>query len=156
MGQAPTTPTKQKPIIAVDFDGVIHLYRDGWQSGEIYDGIVPGFFKWIFKTAEDFQIVVVSSRLNEEQQEANMRSWFTHRALEARESGEITQDEFYRFPGLITLSKVKPPAFITIDDRALTFNGNWLSPIYAKEEIWNFKPWNSKPPKSPTEQSEDQ
>ena len=32
----------------------------------------------------------------------------------------------------------KPPAFIALDDRALTFNGVWPE----LETLTNFKPWN--------------
>jgi hypothetical protein len=34
----------------------------------------------------------------------------------------------------------KPPAFVGIDDRVLTFKGVWPT----VEEIQNFKPWNAK------------
>ena len=34
----------------------------------------------------------------------------------------------------------KPPALVTIDDRALTFDGTWPT----MDEIKNFKPWNKR------------
>jgi hypothetical protein len=34
----------------------------------------------------------------------------------------------------------KPPAFVTIDDRAMTFTGRWPSMM----ELKNFKPWNKR------------
>jgi hypothetical protein len=36
----------------------------------------------------------------------------------------------------------KPAAFITIDDRALTFTGNWDH--FPVQELLAFKPWNKR------------
>lgn len=38
----------------------------------------------------------------------------------------------------------KPAAVISIDDRALTFNGDWSNPEYSADFIRKFKPWNKK------------
>ena len=36
----------------------------------------------------------------------------------------------------------KPAAMVTIDNRALTFNGDWST--YKMTELLAFKPWNKK------------
>lgn len=61
--------------------------------------------------------------------------------------GEV--DEVHRELARATVKRIqwpwfKPPALITIDDRALTFNGDWSSPEYRPENIRAFQPWNKR------------
>ncbi len=67
-----------KPILCLDFDGVLYSYSSGWN--------------WAVK--------------------------------------EIVKE--IKFP------KYKPPAMITIDDRALQFTGEWPE----LETLTSFRPWN--------------
>lgn len=51
-----------KPILCVDFDGVIHSYTSGWQGETIIaDPPVKGALKWLWKATE-FWDVQISGR----------------------------------------------------------------------------------------------
>ncbi len=48
--------------IAVDFDGVIHLYSKGWQDGEIYDEPVEDSFDSLRFLMEKYAVFIFTSR----------------------------------------------------------------------------------------------
>ncbi len=129
--------TKKKMIICIDFDGVIHAYSKGWQDGSIYDGVVPGFFVWAERAQEHFALVVYSSRSKTEVGRTDMRDWLLARAID-HYSGPAPQ-----WIADIEFSAEKPPAYLTIDDRAVVFKGDWSDPALTIKSIWAFRPWNA-------------
>src|ERR1700761_5103098 len=67
----------RKPILCVDFDGVIHEYSSPWTNSEtISDGPVPGALRWLWKATEWFQVVIYSSRSKERAGVQAMIDWF--------------------------------------------------------------------------------
>jgi hypothetical protein len=121
-------PPQGKPILCLDFDGVIHRYSKGWQDGEIYDPPVEGFKEWAEQACDYFRLVVYSSRSKQLDGIDDMREWM----------------EKYDIPtAWFEFAAEKPAAFLTIDDRALTFTGDWGD--YPMKWLQNFKPWNMKP-----------
>ena len=135
-----------KPILCVDFDGVIHSYENGWQGGEIYGNATPGFFAWLVKAVDHFEIVIYSSRSKTVEGRQAMFDALTKWAKEwATEIGDLEphQDPEY-LVGVLDFSDVKPPAFLTIDDRAICFQGNWSALDPA--ELLEFRTWTQKTP----------
>jgi hypothetical protein len=48
--------------VAVDFDGVIHLYSRGWADGTIYDPPVPGTLEALAQLQSDYAVFVHTTR----------------------------------------------------------------------------------------------
>lgn len=124
-----------KPTLSLDFDGVIHAYRDGWRQGQIYDSITPGFFKWANEAAKHFKLVIHSSRAGRDFGADRIKTWLD---LQMRDHWHGQRIKF-------EITAMKPPAFITIDDRAITFNGDWSDPRFAPSALLAFKPWTANP-----------
>ncbi len=133
---APPQKRSGKLILCIDFDGVIHQYRKGWQSGAIYDDVMPGFFEWAEEAAEHFELVIYSSRSKEPEQITAMQLWLVEQRRKWRENGGKSKDGV---GSVLTFdfASEKPPAFLTIDDRAIAFQGAWPS----VESMRTFKPW---------------
>ena len=129
-----------KPTICIDFDGVIHSYDKGWQGGAIYGHVVPGFFDWVERVRNDFELVIYSSRSKTEEGVTAMGLWLhEQRNKWIAEGGQRHPTE------VLTLSFAheKPAAWLTIDDRAIRFEGNWNSADLTKNALLAFKPWNA-------------
>jgi hypothetical protein len=121
-----------KPIICIDFDGVIHSYEKGWKGGEIYGTVVPGFFEWAAEAQKRFELVIYSSRSSYDSGRLAMGGWLANQ-LRTWEGPKI---EFQ-------MSSKKPAAFLTIDDRAIQFKGDWFAKELRPEELLTFRPWNN-------------
>lgn len=91
-----------KKTIAVDFDGVIHKYSEGYHDGTIYDELMEGAKDALFRLRQRYEVVVFSVR--EPQQ---IIDWL--------DKQNIVVDE---------VTNVKPKAVVYIDDRGLRFT-NW-------------------------------
>ena len=133
-----------KPILCLDFDGVINSYTSGWQGADqIPDKPVDGAFEFLERAAIHFDIHIFSSRSNQPGGILAMREWFAkywteyvfHKAPELQ-----TKFSELFCPDWISFPTKKPAAFLTIDDRAITFNGVWFNP----RDLLNFKPWYKK------------
>jgi hypothetical protein len=112
-----------KPILCLDFDGVIHDYRHGWKHGEIYGDVTPGFWEWAVEAQKLFRLVVYSSRSKDGTDD--MMAW-----LYAQGWPDVVNIEF---------AHEKPPAYLTIDDRAVCFTGDWSK--LPPAQLMQFKPW---------------
>lgn len=132
----------RKPIMCIDFDGVIHSYEKGWQDGEIYGSVVDGFFEWVNIAKDHFRLVIYSSRSKEPDKLLAMQRWIENKNLEwLIDKNPPGTTDYVGFS--FEFASEKPPAFLTIDDRAMTFNGDWYDDCWWPEKLINFKPWNN-------------
>jgi hypothetical protein len=132
-----------RPILCLDFDGVVHSYKSGWQGADVIpDDVTPGFFEWLDEAAQFFRIIVHSSRSKETGAIEAMQLWFYHQRKKWRAAGGVSPIKDSR-PVEVEFVENKPAAFISIDDRALTFDGNWQH--YRPADLLNFRPWNKQP-----------
>lgn len=122
-----------KPILCLDFDGVIHSYTSGWKGATvILDPPVDGALDFIRSAFEHFTVAIHSSRNGYPNGIYAMNKWLRHYWLERG----FPDDELRQ----LVWPRDKPAAFIMIDDRALTFDGTWPS----IDSLKAFKPWNKK------------
>ena len=128
-----------KKIICVDFDGVIMNNDKGWEDGELYGDIVPGFFEWYFAVKDHFDIQIYSSRSKDAMMRHKMEEWLGNSYRGWRSHNN--RFELMIFPKF-TFVHEKPPAFLTIDDRAICFKGDWEADELSVEALRSFKPWN--------------
>lgn len=133
-------------ILCIDFDGVLHSYTSGWQGPRcIPDLPVKGAMQWLRSLLSDpecvctmapryldFDVQIYSSRSRYFGGRKAIKKWLFNEFEKIGEPGQLI--ELIKFP------LMKPPAFLQIDDRAITFTG--IFPTI--EEMKNFKPWNKK------------
>jgi len=118
-------------IISIDFDGVLHSYDSGWQGADqIPDPPVEGAIPWLVSlfSHDGLTICIFSSRNHQMGGIDAMRDWLRTYGVEQAMLDRI------QFP------LVKPPAHVALDDRALTFDGQFPDVEFLK----SFKPWNKR------------
>lgn len=126
-----------KPILCLDFDGVCHSYTSGWKGADVIpDPPVDGLFDFLFEAQQHFEIHVFSTRSLQNGGIEAMAQWFD----EWKEKWQRENDghALALFP--LHFPVEKPPALVTLDDRAITFTGVFPD----METLKNFKPWNKK------------
>lgn len=139
---------RNKPILCVDFDGVIHSYSSGWQGATVIpDAPVPGALRWLWKATEWFDVQIYSSRSKDPEARKAMFKWMVEHSRAEFGEGHpmtMTDDDGEQGPIYpITFAYEKPAAFLTIDDRAICFDGDFND--IEPTDLLSFVPWNKRP-----------
>lgn len=133
-----------KPILCLDFDGVCHSYTSGWQGADVIpDAPVDGLWDFLDTASTHFDLAIFSSRSGQTGGRRAMLRWFAKHCPRYGISEELGHSvSWYATDSdarvRLTFPENKPPAFLSIDDRALLFTGVWPD-IPA---LQTFKPWN--------------
>jgi hypothetical protein len=89
--------------------------------------------QFISDALETFVVVIFSSRSNQPGGLNAMQYWMERQLFHA-----FGVDRALEIMAQLKWPLEKPSAFVTLDDRAITFTGTWP----ALADLRNFKPWN--------------
>ena len=127
MGAGPTGR-----ILCLDFDGVLHSYKSGWKGATVIpDPPVVGMAKFLESVVDKFYVTVFSNRSLLPGGIQAMRQWMQDALI------KDMPDEWWKVFNRLHWPTEKPAAFLTLDDRAVTFTGEWPE----VEELEKFKSW---------------
>jgi len=135
---------KNKPTLILDFDGVIHSYTSGWQGIDVipdppvidHNGVSA--IAKLYEYIEHFHVAIFSTRSETEAGIDAMREWLGKWDRLYWEEHPLLPHPQTALVFCVSFPRTKPPALVTIDDRAITFDGTFPDP----EIILKFKPWD--------------
>jgi hypothetical protein len=129
--------------IAIDFDGVIHRYSNGYKDGSIYDSPVPGAKEFILECMYDkgWAVVIFSTR-----DPCQIKNWietvlFPDPHKDFRISVLSVGLKFWNAKKNIGITNRKIAAHFYIDDRGLRFEGSFEG---LTEQLEVLKTWQGK------------
>jgi hypothetical protein len=104
------------PAIAVDFDGVIHTYDQGWHDGTIYGGWLPGADTGIRHLMSLYPVFILTSR-----NPVQVARWIQETSRIPCVTDFSEKSRFWNRRGILLVTDRKLPAFAYLDDRAVRF-----------------------------------
>jgi hypothetical protein len=151
-----------KPLLTLDFDGVLHSYTSGWKGARIIpDPPVPGALEFIVTALDRFRVAIHSSRSHQWGGRRAMKQWLRRELVILKDDhGNVPQwwgnrimrsafadpwEDEVRHAAYLVVKQIKwplfkPPSMVSIDDRCITFTGEWP----GFDELNRFKPWNKR------------
>jgi hypothetical protein len=108
--------------VCLDFDGVVHSYKSGWKGYSVIpDPPVPGVKEAIDELRKTYMVKIFSTRCKKAEGIAAIEKYLEKYDIKVS-----------------AICESKPSAFIYVDDRGFTFNGDWPAAVAA---IKGFKSW---------------
>jgi hypothetical protein len=154
-----------KQTLILDFDGVLHSYTSPWKNARtIPDAPVLTAMAYLIRYVQVFEVVILSSRSHQFLGRYAMKRWlrkWMYRQIRDMQGGSLAIEEFVMsffdsaapqetnardaanaIVAMIKFPRHKPPAVLTIDDRAIQFLGTFPE----CGTISGFIPWNKPRP----------
>src|ERR1035441_9941281 len=101
--------------VAVDFDGVIHTYDNGWQDGAIYGEFKPGAVEGLTRLMQRYAVFIHTTR-----KPRQVARWIEDRSGHGIECTTRRQSGgFWNERGYLLVTSRKLPAIAYIDDRGI-------------------------------------
>lgn len=110
----------KKPTLLIDFDGVLHDYK-GWNGEQPTGGPIPRARAAMCNLETQYTLVCFTTRPY-----GFVKAWLLN----------------HGFPTM-RITNIKEPAVLILDDRAMTFTGEWNNELL--ERIKSFKAYWEQP-----------
>ncbi len=120
---------KNRLTICLDFDGVVHHYRNGWPGDPrvIDDEPTPGVVEAVdAMLGMGYEVKVHSARCHDSNAVAAIGSYLRKHDIRAE------------------VVKTKPPSALYVDDRGFRFRGDWAPLLRFVRDPENLTPWNKR------------
>lgn len=121
----------RRKTLALDFDGVIHRYSQGWMDGTIYDPPMDGALEGIEKLMETYNVFVFTTR-----DKVPVAIYLNRHGFRAIvDMDNIAKHRvFWNTPDTILVTNKKLAAHAYIDDRGIRFTG-WPNLLETIEDF---------------------
>lgn len=118
---------KHQKTIAIDFDGVLADYSNGWQGDDVFGEVVDGASAATEVLKNDgWRIIIFTTRKVSDK----LKEWL--------KDNKISYDYINENPDQPESASGKVIADIYLDDRAVTFRGDWK---WTVRDIAGFTPY---------------
>lgn len=134
-------PHDTKKTISIDFDGVIHDYREGWKDGSIYGKATPRAFEAIkLLLMRGYRVYIQSARSAQKIQEWLLKQPECDPMLDGSIPVQLipADHEFWDTEGVLGVSNRKMASVIYIDDRAYHFDRETAPESHWEEILSRF------------------
>jgi hypothetical protein len=105
--------------LAIDFDGVVHVFDKGWHDGTCYGAPLPGALEALRELSKKWNLIIFSAKVRPDRPLVKGKTGY-ELVNEWLEKYDVRQyiDE---------ITHEKPRASFYIDDKAIEFTNNWSS-----------------------------